>query len=115
MPSANAIAALTAVAMAAAMRIAGLMSACRPRRIPTEKPANPTAAASAARSPRRSASARPSPIMIATPTSTPAIANHIERPIDSRSTTQPRIAAKSGAALRRKSALATVECMTPHT
>ena len=97
------------------MRIAGLMSVRRPRRIPTEKPANPTAAARAARSPRRSASAIPSPIMIATPTTTPDIASHIERVTGSRSTTHPRRAAKRGAALRRKSAFATVECMTPHT
>ena len=53
--------------------------------------------------------------MITTPTTTPDIASHIERLTGSRSTIQPRRAAKRGAALRRKSALATVECMTPHT
>ena len=53
--------------------------------------------------------------MIATPTITPAMANHIERTTRSRSTIQPRSAANTGAGLYRKSALATVECMTAQT
>ena len=114
-PPAAAMIALNATVMAAAIRIAGDMSVCRPRLMQTEKPAKPTAEASAARSPSRSASARPSPIMIATPVITPAMANHMERTTGSRSTSQPRNAANSGAALIRKSAFATVECMTPHT
>ena len=53
--------------------------------------------------------------MMATPAITPNMANHIERATRSRSTIQPRKAATSGDALIRKSAFATVECMTPHT
>ena len=63
-PLAAAMTPLKTTVMAAAIRMDGLMSVCRPRRMATEKPAKPTAEASAARSPRISASARPSPIMI---------------------------------------------------
>ena len=108
-PIANASNAEVMPLMMPANSTAGTMSTSRPRRKATVNPAKPSAAPSAARSPNKSLSAIPSPIITATPANAPSIASHVARLTISPSTSHPSKAAAKGAALNRNRVLATVE------